>query len=168
VFCRTVKATSSIFLFLPSVAIAASKVTETFPPDDDFSPGAFFILLVFGAVCLLLIGAGIVAALAFFAFVALLVVFGIVSASASIALFRRRFSAGFRALHYQLCAVVSAPCGIAAFWICASVFHLHCRHRYILLFGLLAGAVAGVVLAFTLDHLSRLAYRRLGFARSVS
>jgi predicted membrane-bound spermidine synthase len=157
-----VKVTSSILLLWPSVAFAATEVAQAVPPDDDFSPAVFFAFLLICAVCLVLIGIGLVAALASLAFATLLVAFGIVSSSALIALFRRRFSAGFRAFHYQLCAAVVAPCGIAALWVGSSLFHFHFRHRYILVVGLLAGTVAGIALAFTLDRLFRLAYRRMG------
>jgi hypothetical protein len=143
-------------LFLPLIALASaeSAPTEVLP-----DPGPLFIVLLFGGACLVLIGLGIVLALTGLAFFALFVAFGIFSTSALVALVRRRLSSGLRALHYQLFGLATAPCGVIILGLGARLFHLHMRHRYILLFGLLAGVGAGVVVAFLFDRATRFLYR---------
>ena len=154
---RLAKLTALTLMFMPLVVRAAadSSPTEVLP-----DPGPLFGILLFGGACLVLIGIGIVLALAGLAFSALLVAFGIVSTSALVALIHRRFSSGLRALHYQLFALAAAPCGVIVLEFGAWLFHLHLRHRYILLFGLLAGVGAGVAIAFLFDRVARFVYHR--------
>src|SRR5471030_1719351 len=128
-----------LFLMLTFVRSAAAA-TDT-PPDDGFDPGLLFAALFFGAVLLVLVGIGIVVGLACLACAAIFVALGVVSSSALVALFRRRFSAGLRALHYQLSALVGLPCGIGVLWLGCSLFDVHIRHRYILAIGAAIGIV---------------------------
>jgi hypothetical protein len=163
-FMRHAKLIALTLLFLPLVVLtsAESAPTEVLP-----DPGPLFIILLFGGACLVLIGVGIVLALAGLALSALLVAFGIVSTSALVALMHRRVSSGLRALHYQLFALIAAPCGVVVLGFGVWLFHLHLRHRYILLFGLLAGVGAGIATAFLFDRIARLFYRRFSARRVI-
>jgi len=154
---RHAKPISLILLFLPLAALASveNAPTEVLP-----DPGPLFIILLFGGACVVLIGIGMVLALVGLGFCALLVVFGIVSTSALVALFHRRLFSGLRALHYQLFALATAPCGVIVLGLGVWLFHVHLRHRYILLFGLLAGVAAGIAIAFLFDRVARLIYHR--------
>ena len=146
--------------FAMTAVSVAAEVADAIPPDDDFAPGLFFGALFFGLVLLVLIGIGIVIGLVCVACAAAFVALGIVSSSALIAILRRRFSAGFRALHYQLLAVIALPCGIGALWLGSALFEFHLRHRYVLLIGSAIGIMAGICIAFVLDRFVRFAYRR--------
>ena len=143
-----------------SAVAAAAEVADTIPPDDDFAPGLFFGAIFFVAVLLVLIGIGIVIGLVCVGCAAVFVALGIVSSSALIAILRRRFSAGFRALHYQLLAAIALPCGIGALWLSSALFEFHLRHRYILLIGSAIGIMAGICIASILDRFVRFVYRR--------
>lgn len=144
---------------MTAVAVAA-EVANTIPPDDDFAPGLFIGALFIGAVLLVLTGIGIIIGFVCVACTVVFIAIGIVSSSALIAILRQRFSAGFRALHYQLLAVIALPCGVGALWLASALFEFHLRHRYILLIGSAVGIMAGSCVAFVLDRFVRFAYRR--------
>jgi hypothetical protein len=91
---------------------------------------------------------------------ALFIAFGIISLSTIVALVRRRVSAGIRVFHYQLFAIAAAPCGVIFLGLTTRLFHLHLRHRHLILFGLIAGVGAGITLAFLFEHMVRAIYRR--------
>lgn len=146
---------------LTSLLLAMTDGVQSLPPDDDFSPAVCFVALCFFAACLVLVGIGVAIGLVGAAGVAALVAFGIVSSSAVVALWQRRFSAGLRALHYQLCAAAALPGGVCLLWLGSGFFGLHLRHRHVLLVGALAGVAAGLLLAGVLDRLGRFALRRL-------
>ena len=128
--------------------------------DDGFDPALAVLVLFFGAVLFVLIGAGIIVGLVCVACAGVFVGLGIVSSSALIAILSRRFSAGFRALHYQLSAAIALPCGISALWLGSSLCGVHLRNRYIFLAGSAIGIVAGICLAFILDWFVRFVYHR--------
>jgi len=157
---RFVKIGAFIFGLVAASAMTASA-SDTIPPVDDFgSPAVLLLFLLLGAVLLVLVGIGIVVGIACLACAAIFVALGVVSSSALVALFRRRFSAGLRALHYQLSALVGLPCGVGALWLGCLLFDVHIRHRYILAIGSAIGIVAGVIIAFILDRFFRFVYRR--------
>src|SRR5947209_2441933 len=106
---------------MTSVVVSA-EAANNLPPDNGFDPGLLFVALFFGAVLLVLVGIGIIMGLVCAVCAALFVALGIVSSSAIIAILRRRFSAGFRALHYQVLALVALPCGIGALWLGCALF----------------------------------------------
>lgn len=154
---RYAKAISLILLFLPLVALASPEVE---PLEDFPDPLPLFVVFLFFGVCLVLVGIGMVLALAALALSGLLVAFGVISTSALIALARRRVSAGLRAFHYQLFAIACAPCGVIVFGLAAALLHFPIRHRYVLLFGLFAGISTGLTMAFLSDRLAHLICRR--------
>ena len=144
-----------IFSLMTTSAMAAS---DTVPPADDFgSPVALFVL---AAVMLVLVGMGIVISLTFLACTAIFVGLGVISSSALVALFRRRFSSGLRALHYQLLALIGLPCGAGTLWLACSLFDVQIRQRYILAIGGAIGIVAGIIMALILDWSFRFVYHR--------
>ena len=134
-------------------------------PDDDFAPMLLPVMLLLLAICLVLIGVGIVLALVGAACMAALVALGIVSSSAAVALWRRQATAGVRALHYQVCAAVGAPAGVVAWWAALALSGREMSLRWIVLYGLAAGTLAGLALAATGDWALRTAYRRLAGSR---
>lgn len=153
------------FTLLASLATAAvtiaAEASDTIPPDDGFDPALLFVVLFFAAVLLVLVGIGIAIGLVCLGCLSLFVAFGIVSSAALITIFRGRFSAGLRAFHYQLMAVIALPCGIGALWLGSELFEFHLRHRSILLVGSALGVMAGVCIAFILDRFTRFVYRRI-------
>lgn len=150
--------------FVMSAAASPSMSAQAVPPDDGFAPGLLFAVLFFSAVLLVLVGLGIVFGLACLALAAIFVALGVISSSALVAILQRRFSAGLRALHYQLMALVGLPCGIGALWLGCLLFDIHIRHRYILAIGSTIGIVAGIIIAFILDRFFRFVVRRFMLA----
>jgi len=151
----------NVMVSLPLCLIADADLS---PPDNDFSPAVFFIVLCVFAVCLVIIGIGIVIGLVCAAVTAVLAALGIVSFSAMVALWQRRFSAGLRALHYQLCALAALaalPAGVGLLWLGSDLLGFHLRHRHILLAGVAGGAAAGLLVAAALDWFGRFAWQRL-------
>jgi hypothetical protein len=152
---------SILLLFL--FAAVAFGATDS-PPVDANEEG--FNLFLFGflvvGICIVLflfavsIVLGIIAAVA----TTILVALGIISLSAFVGLLHRRFSSGFRALHYQVCAVAAMPAAIGALWLGSYIFTLHFQPRDILIVGSIAGLCSGLLLAFAFDRLVRIAYRR--------
>ncbi|MEN8694386.1 MAG: hypothetical protein ACN4GG_02655 [Akkermansiaceae bacterium] len=65
-----------------------------------------------------------------------------------IALMKKRFFSGFRALHYQVCALLALPCGIGAVWFGRMLFHWGLSNATVMLSGTLIGISAGLGLAF--------------------
>ncbi len=143
-----------------TAVVVAAEASDALPPDDDFAPGLLFGALFFGAVLLVLVGLGIIIGFGCIACAAVFIALGIVSSSALIAILRRRFSAGFRALHYQVLALIALPCGIGALWLGCALFEFHLRHHYILVVGSAFGILAGISIAFILDRFIRFVYRR--------
>lgn len=142
-----------------TAAASTPLLSDAAPPGS--TPAAVFVMVLYCIVMLVLIGIGIVLGLAFLICAAVFAALGIISSSALIALYRRRFSAGLRALHYQLSALVGLPCGIGALWLDCLLFDVHLRHRYILAAGSVIGILAGIAIAFILDRFFRFIYRRL-------
>ena len=148
-------------MFTVTVVASTATLSQTVQSDNGFAPGLLFAVFFFCAVLLVLIGIGIAVGFACLACAAVFLGLGVISSSALIAIFRRRFSAGLRALHYQVLALVGLPCGIGALWLSCLLFSVHIRHRYILAIGSAIGITAGIVIAFILDRFFRLVYRRL-------
>ncbi len=138
----------------------ASEVVDPLPPDDDMAPGLFFGAVFVIGVLLVLVGVGIVIGLLCVACIAIFVTLGILSSSVIFAILRRRFSAGFRALHYQLLAVIALPFGIVSLWLACRLFDFHLQKSSILLVGSGIGSVAGISIAFVIDHSVRYVCRR--------
>ncbi len=143
------------FLFA-AAALGATDAPPVEPMDDSFSPLLFIGVLIVLFLIAVSIMVGVIAAVG----TAIVVGLGIISSSAFIGLFRRRFSSGLRALHYQLCAVAALPAGIAVLWLASHLFNLHLQHRDIFIVGATAGVIAGLLLAFAFDRLVGIAYRR--------
>jgi hypothetical protein len=117
-------------------------------------------MFIFFCIFLFLVGIGIVGAAIVAISAAIFTALGIVSSAALIGLLRRRFSSGFRALHYQLFAVAALPAGIGALWLGSHLFSIRLSHRGIFTIGSLAGICGGLLLAFVFDRLAGFAYRR--------
>lgn len=150
----------SMLAFAMTAAASSPTLSDAVPPDSGFAPGLLFAALFSCAVLLVLVGIGIVIGVAFLACASVFIALGVISTSALIAIVKRRFSAGLRALHYQLSALIGLPCGIGALWLGCLLFEVHLRHRYVIAAGSAIGVVAGIVIAFILDRFSRFVYRR--------
>jgi hypothetical protein len=159
-----VNAAIPLFLTLTTTALGITD-DHLDGPADDFSPVIFFAMMIFLCVLLFLIvagiAAGIVVSIVAIVSAALLTALGIVSSSAFIGVFRRRFSSGLRALHYQICAVAAVPAGMGAVGLGSRILHASLPLHEILTVGAIAGVCAGLVLAFAFDILARIAYRHL-------
>ena len=120
--------------------------------------GAFTLVAI--VIMLVLVGVGIVMAVILAISAAFLTALGIISSSALIGIFRRRFSSGLRAFHYQLCAAIALPWGIGILWLGSALFHTDLTNRQILVIGSISGLCAGLLLAFAFDGIARSLYRR--------
>lgn len=149
-----------LFLFMPlAFGIDNAPGSE---PDDDFSPMGLFMLIF--VICVLLVflvlvGLGIVFGVLAALSLGLLAALGIISSSAYVGFYHRRFSSGFRALHYQACALLGIPGAVGILWLGARLFHADLPLYEILFIGALAGVGAGVALAFVFDRLATLTYQ---------
>jgi hypothetical protein len=146
----------------PSAATAI--LSQAAPPDYGFDPLLLFVALFFGGLLLVLVGVGVIVGLACLTCAAILVALGIISSSALIAMFQRRFSAGLRALHYQLLALFGLPCGIGTLWLGCWLFGIHISHLYMLAIGSAVGIIAGIIIAIILDRFFLFIIRRLRLA----
>lgn len=146
-----------LFLFA-SVTLGATD-QPAFDPDDDFAPGLGLFALFAIIVIFLLIGVGIVCAVLVLASTAVVVSLGVISSSAIIGFYRRRFSAGLRALFYQVCSVVTVPAGIGVLWFGSYLATIELRSSQILLIGAISGICSGLLLAFLIDQATGIVYR---------
>lgn len=121
----------------------------------------FAIVMIALAIFVILIGAGIVIAMIVAICMTILAALGILSTAALTGILRRKFSSGLRALHYQVCAAIALPAGIALFWAGARLFGSETPIATILIIGGAAGICAGLAVAFILDHIAGMAYRHL-------
>ena len=144
------------WLSLLSVEVAPSS-----PPDEGFFPVMLFVTLCVAVVCLVFVGIGIAIGFVCAAAAAALVGLGILSSSALVAIWQRRFSAGWRALHYQVCAALGVPGGVGLLCLGSHLFALDFSARRVLLVGALAGTVGGLGLGAALDGFGRFAGRHL-------
>jgi hypothetical protein len=118
--------------------------------------------MILGVICLMLVGIGLAIGAAIVGSAALLVTFGFISSSAFVVFWSKRWSAGLRMLHYQVCVAAAIPGGIFLLWLACRVFHLWWPLREKLLLGAAAGAAGGLLFAITLDFIARFAVRRMG------
>jgi len=153
-----------LVMVFTTVALGATEAPDG-GPAYDFSPAIFFAAMIVICVCLFLVAAGIVAGIIFgvvaVASATLLSALGIVSSSALIGIFRRRFSSGLRAFHYQICAVAALPAGMGVVALGERFLHAGIPIREVLVVGGVAGACAGLILAFAFDVLARIGYHHL-------
>lgn len=147
-------------LFLLATRLLAAQAEMSIDTSDDFAPGQLFIVLIAIGTLIILIGVGIFAAAVIAAATAIMVALGITSTAVLTGLLRRRFSSGLRVLHYQLFAVAAMPAGVGILWLGTWMADSAMRPRFILITGSLAGACAGLALAFSFDLLAKALYRR--------
>ncbi len=154
---------AAILILLVIVAMKAFGADAEMPlaPEDDFAPGLAIIALIFICIVIALIGAGIVAGVIIAASMALLVGLGITSSAVLIGIFRKRFSSGLRAFHYQFCAFAAIPAGVGALWLGNQIAASGLETREVLIIGSIGGIVSGLVLAFAFDLIARMIYRRI-------
>ena len=143
-----------------TAAAATNTVSQAIPHDDGFDPAIFFGVLFCLAVFVVLVGIGVVVGFVCLVCAAIFVMAGVISASVLVGMMRRRFSAGLRALHYQISALISLPCGILTLWLGCWIFNYPMRHRYIVAVGAVIGILAGVAMAFIIDRFLRMIFRR--------
>ncbi len=162
-------------IFLSLVTLASAKTAEVpLDPSDDFSPGMLAITLIALFVVLVLFVISIVIVAITTVCLLILIALGIISTATLTGILRRKFSSGLRALHYQLCAAVGLPAGIAAFWGGVWLFSSDIPAPAILVIGGAIGICTGLIIAFILDHAAGIAYRQLskwkksGFRRDLT
>jgi hypothetical protein len=136
-------------------------------PSDDFSPMLAMFALVAAVIALFLIGAGIFCAALVAASIAALASLGIVSSAVAIGMARRRLSSGLRTCHYLVCAALALPSGIGILWLGSSLTRSALGTGEILTIGAISGIGGGLGLAFVLDRLASILYRRFAAAGSL-
>jgi hypothetical protein len=153
----------TILVLLVIFAMKAIGADAEMPidPEEDFSPMLGMFALVAICIMIALIGAGIVVGAIVAASMALLVALGITSSAVLIGIFRKRFSAGLRAFHYQFCAFAAIPAGVGALWLGNRIAASGLELREVLIIGSIAGVASGLVLAFAFDLIAGMIYRRV-------
>jgi hypothetical protein len=111
--------------------------------------------LVFLVIALVLIGVGIAIGLVACGLAVVLLGVGVVSSSFVIGLRTGRPAAGIRAFLLQCGILAGIPAGAACAWLGKAFFTAYGSELPILFFGALGGAVAGIVVALSLDFVSR-------------
>jgi hypothetical protein len=114
--------------------------------------------LVFLVVMLVLVGVGLAVGLAVLALAAVLLGLGVISSSVVIGLHSGRAAAGIRAFLLQCGFLAGAPAGAACAWLVQSLFEGYGSGWPVLMYGALGGAFAGVLIALSLDFISRRLY----------
>ncbi len=151
---------TALLLLLLSASIAFGASNEIAAPEEGpISPMEAYLLC--GILILVLVGIGIVLAGVVFACCALLASLGIVSSSVVVGLLRGRFSSGLRTFHYQVCAALTLPVGIAALGVWQHFFDPQLQVWQAIVVGALTGTCAGLLIAWILDRLAVFACRRL-------
>jgi hypothetical protein len=115
--------------------------------------------LIFLVVALILIGVGIVVGFVACCIAAVLFAVGILSSSVVVGLLTRRPAAGFRAFVLQCAILGGIPSGILCAWLAHSILSAAGPGWLISLYGALGGAVAGIVIALSLDFVFRRLHR---------
>lgn len=115
--------------------------------------------LIFIVVALILIGVGIVVGFVVCCIAAVLFAVGILSSSVVVGLMTRRPSAGIRAFLLQCAILTGIPSGILCAWLAHSILSAAGPGWLISLYGALGGAVAGIVIALSLDFVFRRLHR---------
>ncbi len=149
-----------VFFMCAATSVMAADALSA-DPDDGFGPMLMFgIVVIFGCVALSLVGIGIVVAATAALALAAMTMLGIISTSVLTGIFKRRFSTGIRAFHYQLCAALGVPAGVGVLWFGTRFFRIQTRDRDALWIGAVSGICGGLILAFIFEQVMRVACRR--------
>ena len=114
-----------------------------------------FFALIFFCVACVLIGVGIVLAFVGCALAAALIGLGVISSSVFVGMRSGRAEAAIRAFLVQVGILAGIPAGAVCAWLIQSFFRAYGEGWEVLVYGALAGAGAGLLIALTLDFLSR-------------
>lgn len=148
---------------LPQVAEADSvKLAQQVPAsveDDEFN----LFLLLFGAamICFMIGGFALAAIL----FIILLVIFiafiglGVISTSAAVGLYKKSYSAGFKAFFLVGGSVVGAIIGLLGFTLIVALFDITTSVNTIRISGAIIGLISGLLIGWVGFILSRKALR---------
>jgi len=115
---------------------------------------AIFALIFFCVACVL-IGVGIVIGLLGCAIAAVLLGLGVISSSVLVGLRSGRAESAIRAFLIQAGILAGIPAGAVCAWLIQSLFAAYGEGWQVLAYGALGGAGAGLLIALTLDFLSR-------------
>jgi hypothetical protein len=111
--------------------------------------------LIVAAVALVLVGVGFAIGLVACAIAAALVGLGVVSSSFVIGILSGRSSVGVRAFLLQACVLAGIPAGAVCAWLGKTFLSAYGGDLLVLACGALGGAIAGVIIALSLDFISR-------------
>lgn len=111
--------------------------------------------LVFLVIALILIGVGIAVGLMLGGLTVVLIGLGVVSSSFVIGLRSRRPAAGLKAFLLQCGILAGIPVGAVSAWLGKAFFTAYGSELPILACGALGGAVAGMVVALSVDFILR-------------
>ncbi len=116
-------------------------------PEDDYAPGLGIFALFMIIIMLLLIGVGVVLAVAGFVILACLAVAGVLTTSMVTGLVAKNPKAGVQALFIQLGGLVGIPAGAFIAYVASKLGEMDFSALWMLIGGGAAGAVGGVVIA---------------------
>ena len=123
--------------------------------DEPFSPMLLMLLFTLFLAILVVLALAIIVIM-----VTVLTALGIVSSSALVGVFRRRWSTALRAFHYQLCVALGVACGIGLTWSVARLSNVQLSVREVFAAGALAGLCGGTLVAWAMGRLVCMMHRR--------
>lgn len=129
--------------------------SDCFPGDITAIFGMIFFGLIFFCVACVLVGVGIVLGLVGCAIAAALLGLGVISSSVFVGLRSGRAEAAIRAFLLQVGIIAGIPAGAVCAWLIQSFFQAYGEGWQVLAYGALGGAGAGLLIALTLDFVSR-------------
>jgi hypothetical protein len=111
--------------------------------------------IVFAVVALMLIGVGFAIGLVGIILTAVLTTLGVVSSSVALGWRSGRPSVGIRAFLIQCGVLAGLPAGAVCAYLAHSFFKAYGEGWPIIVYGAVAGAVAGILIAVSFDYISR-------------
>jgi hypothetical protein len=111
--------------------------------------------LVFAVVALLLIGVGFAIGLVGIVLTTILVGLGVVSSSVALGWRTGKASVGLRAFFIQCGVVAGLPAGAVCAYLAHSFFKAYGEGWQVIVYGAVAGAFAGALIAISLDFISQ-------------
>jgi hypothetical protein len=111
--------------------------------------------LFVAVIALVLIGIGFAIGLVGCAMAFVLVGLGVVSSSFVVGLLSGRSSVAFRAFLLQVCILAGIPAGAVCAWIGKTFLAAYGSDLLVIACGAVGGALAGVIIALSLDFISR-------------
>jgi hypothetical protein len=120
-----------------------------------YAAGMALFGLVFAVVALMLIGLGFALGLVGIVLTGILTALGVVSSSVALGWRSGRPSVGIRAFFIQVGILAGLPAGAVCAYLAHSFFKAYGEGWPVIVYGAIAGGVAGMIIALSFDYVSR-------------